>query len=213
MINFLSSWVKSLSLALIIVSILEMILPNSKTKKYIKMVMGLYILFSIISPFINNSDSFNFENLDLNFYDKNFQETSSSIGVNQTSMDIRLNQIYKQELEKDIIAKLRDNGYEVESCKVTASISEKNSGIEKIVLKIKEKTIKKQSDEEDKDSFENRIVTEIEKIQNINIKVSKNEEKNNKEQESLKITKDDISIIKKILSEEYGVNEKCLKIS
>ena len=60
MINFLSSWVKNLSLALIVVSILEMLLPNNKTKKYIKMVMGLYILFSIIAPFVNNSNVLNF---------------------------------------------------------------------------------------------------------------------------------------------------------
>ena len=33
MINFLSSWVKNLCLALIVVSILEMLLPNNKTKK------------------------------------------------------------------------------------------------------------------------------------------------------------------------------------
>ena len=59
MINFLSSWVKNLALALIIVSILEMILPNNKTKKYVKMIMGLYILFSIISPFIENSNKLN----------------------------------------------------------------------------------------------------------------------------------------------------------
>ena len=63
MINFLSSWVKNLSLALIIVSILEMILPNNKTKKYVKMVMGLYILFSIIAPFIENSSKFNLNNI------------------------------------------------------------------------------------------------------------------------------------------------------
>ena len=55
MVNFLSSWVKNLSLAIIVVSILEMLLPNNKTKKYVKMVMGLYILFSIISPFIKSN--------------------------------------------------------------------------------------------------------------------------------------------------------------
>ena len=60
MVNFLSSWVKNLSLAIIVVSILEMLLPNNKTKKYVKMVMGLYILFSIISPFIKNSYKLNF---------------------------------------------------------------------------------------------------------------------------------------------------------
>ena len=48
MIEFLSSWAKGLGLAIVVVSILEMILPNNKTKKYIRMVMGVYILFTII---------------------------------------------------------------------------------------------------------------------------------------------------------------------
>ena len=65
MINFLSSWVKNLCLALIVVSILEMLLPNNKTKKYVKMVMGLYILFSIIEPFIENINELKFNVEDL----------------------------------------------------------------------------------------------------------------------------------------------------
>ena len=103
MINFLSSWVKNLSLALIIVSILEMILPDNKTKKYVKMVMGLYILFSIISPFMENSDKFNLNDVNLDFYKEDIEETSSiSTEVDQSSMDKRLDEIYKEELQKDI---------------------------------------------------------------------------------------------------------------
>lgn len=226
MINFLSTWVKNLSLALIIVSILEMILPNSKTKKYIKMVMGLYILFSIISPFID-SKNFNLENINMDFYEKTSKE-ASSIEVNQTSMDIRINQIYKEQLEKDITNKLKGKGYEIESCKVKANISENDSGIERITLKIKEKTVVEELEnnlneinEGEKDTFENKIVTEIEKIQKVNIKVSKDDKEqesvngNNEKQkeESLKITKSDINLIKKFLIEEYGVSEKCLRIS
>lgn len=226
MINFLSTWVKNLSLALIIVSILEMILPNSKTKKYIKMVMGLYILFSIISPFID-SKNFNLENINMDFYEKTSKE-ASSIEVNQTSMDIRINQIYKEQLEKDITNKLKGKGYEIESCKVKANISENDSGIERITLKIKEKIVVEELEnnlneinEGEKDTFENKIVTEIEKIQKVNIKVSKDDKEqesvngNNEKQkeESLKITKSDINLIKKFLIEEYGVSEKCLRIS
>ena len=137
MINFLSSWVKNLSLALIIVSILEMILPNNKTKKYVKMVMGLYILFSIISPFIQN-DKLNLD--DINYYIENSMQTSNfETQVDQTSMDNRLSQIYEEELEKDILKKVEENGYEVEECRVKANISENESKIEKIVVKVKGK--------------------------------------------------------------------------
>lgn len=212
MIVFLSSWVKNLSLALIIVSILEMILPNNKTKKYVKMVMGLYILFSIISPFVENSDKFNLNNVNLDLY---AEETSSSISsyVDQSSMDNRLNEIYKEELEKDIIQKIKEKGYEVENCKVTAHISDDDSGIEKIVLKIKSKI--EGEDNKNENSLETKIVTEIQKIQKVEVSTSKNDEDDEKDinQESTNLTKTDIKIIKDFLIKEYGVNEQCLRIS
>ena len=58
MIQFLSSWAKSLGLTIVVVSILEMLLPNNKNKKYIRMVMGIYVIFTMISPVINNKDVF-----------------------------------------------------------------------------------------------------------------------------------------------------------
>lgn len=209
MINFLSSWVKNIALVLIIVSILEMILPNNKTKKYVKMVMGLYILFSIISPFLENTDKFNLNNLDLNYYVEEIQSTSSaSEELDQTSMDNRLNQIYKEELQKDITQKIEEKGYEVENCKVVAYISQKDSVIEKIILKINGK---KNENEDNTSTIENKIVTEIQKIQKIDINISKNKKKD--EEKSTSISKTDIKIIKDFLINEYGVSDKCLKIN
>lgn len=214
MINFLSSWVKNLALALIIVSILEMILPNNKTKKYVKMVMGLYILFSIISPFIENSSKFNLSNFDLTSYVEETQTTSSiSEEVDQTSMDNRLNQIYKEELEKDITQKIEEKGYEVESCKVVAHISQNDNGIEKITLKISGKTSQNENSQKNETTIEDKIVTEVQKIQKIDISISKNGENEEQQEEPTKITKTDIKIIKDLLISEYGVSEKCLKIS
>lgn len=207
MINFFSSWVKNLSFAIIIVSILEMIIPNNKTKKYVKMVMGLYVLFSIISPFIENYDKFNLNDVKLDFYKEDIEETLSiSTEVNQSSMDKRLDKIYEEELQKDIIYKIKEKGYELESCKVTAHISDSDSGIEKIVLKIKSKVENEVNKEES--SLEGKIVTEIQKIQKVEI--NKN---STTEEVTTEFTKTDIKIIKDFLIKEYGVNEKCLRIS
>ena len=211
MINFLSSWVKNLSLALIIVSILEMILPNNKTKKYVRTVMGLYILFSIISPFIENSSKINLNNIDLDSYTENTKTASSKVEeVDQTSMDNRINEIYKEELQKDITQKIEEKGYKVETCKVVAYILEKNSEIEKITIKINGKINEENDNDVKNNTIENKIVTEIQKIQKVNIGVGENKE--NKEEET-NITKTDIKIIKDFLIKEYGVSEKCLKIS
>ena len=218
MINFLSSWVKNLCLALIVVSILEMLLPNNKTKKYVKMVMGLYILFSIIAPFVENSSELKFDIEDL--YEKYSTETSTiSESTDQTSMDNRLNELYKEKLEKDIVQKLDEEGYIVEECNVKAHISNDDNGIELITLKIKEKKNTNDANNENKIGLEDKIVNEIQKIQKVEIDVSNDndnyQEDTNigKQEDENNITKTDIKVIKQFLTKEYGVSEKCLKIS
>lgn len=64
MIEILSSWAKGLGITIVIVSIFEMLLPNNRTKKYIRMVLGVYVIFNIVSPLIKNKDVFNFNNID-----------------------------------------------------------------------------------------------------------------------------------------------------
>lgn len=221
MINFLSSWVKNLCLALIVVSILEMLLPNNKTKKYVKMVMGLYILFSIIEPFIENSNELKFNVEDL--YNQYSVETlAESENVNQKSMDSRLDELYKQKLENDIVQKLDEEGYVVEDCDVKAHISSNDTGIELITIKIKEKKDNSNENDEnqsnEKMNIEEKIVNEIQKIQKVEINVSKNQdnssdESTQSEQQNQNITKNDIKIVKQFLIKEYGVSEKCLRIS
>ena len=94
MIEILSSWAKGLGITIVIVSIFEMLLPNNRTKKYIRMVLGVYVIFNIVSPLIKNKDVFNFNNIDLEEYTS--VETSS---VNQTSMNERIKKLYSEELE------------------------------------------------------------------------------------------------------------------
>lgn len=219
MVNFLSSWVKNLSLAIIVVSILEMLLPNNKTKKYVKMVMGLYILFSIISPFIKNNDKLNFENIDVSSY-INEELATSNVEVNQESMDKRLKEIYIEELENDITKKLKEKGYTIEYCKVDANISQENndSGIKKITLKLNKKEETKtdensNANENTTETIENKIVSEIQKIQKVEVKVGNNTKENSTENENSKITKTDIESVKEFLISEYGVSKSCLKIN
>ena len=233
MINFLSSWVKNLSLALIVVSILEMLLPNNKTKKYIKMVMGLYILFSIIAPFVNNSNVLNFNIEDVySDYSKEISSTSMEGEVNQASMDDRLNKLYKEQLESDITQKVEEKGYDVRKCKVDAHISESDTGIEYITIEIdgKNDNVENSNDSDNsnktdaienfngsskysknsENTLEDKIVKEIQKIQKVEIDVSKGDDS---EDTNSAITKTDVKMIKDFLTKEYGVSEKCLKIN
>ena len=219
MIEFLSGWAKNLGVVIVIVSIFEMILPNNKTKKYIRLVLGIFVMFNIISPFIKNKDKLSSVSIDLENY-----TTEQNVTVDQTSMDKRIQDLYEKELEKDIKNKIEEQGYKVASCKVNATIlenensnSEENT-IQKIKLKIeKKKDIEKSN--QDAKNVENKIVTEIQKIKKVNTTIgnnTNNEDTNNKETDTnnfKKITRQDIQDIKKFIIDEYGVKEKCLEIN
>lgn len=205
MIEFISTWVKGLGVAIVIVSIIEMILPNNKTKKYIKMVLGIYIIFNIISPLVKNKDKLNLENLNLNDYTVN-----TSTSVDQTSMNKRIETLYEDELEKDITTKLKEKGYELSECKVTAKIDEnENNKDETKISNIKIKVEKKVAKQSEENSVENKIVTGIQQIKKVDIGKAKEKETKN----SSKISKTELEDIKKFLIEEYEVNEKCLEIN
>ena len=201
MIEFLSSCSKSLGLSIVIVSILEMILPNNKTKKYIRMVMGIYILFSIISPFIDNKDLFDLNNLNLESIKEVSgieTETDKNKNVNQTSMNERIEELYVQELEKDIKKKLKNEGYQIKECKVSADIKDEDNEtkITKIRLKLNKLITQDDKNENENESenidttnqdnqennttqkeetIENRIVTEIQKIKKVDTSISKSD--------------------------------------
>lgn len=226
MIEFLKFWAKSLGLAIVIVSILEMLLPNNKTKKYIRMVMGMYILFSIISPLIKNKEIF------ATFNENNFENITNSIDstyVNQTSMDRRIEELYSKELEKDISKKLKDKGYNISKCKVTTEIgdTEEKTKIKKIRLVINEKNKNEEAENaeniensripENNESIENVIVQEIQKVKvainNEKADDDVNKEEKNEKDMDLSINKDDIKNIRNFLIDEYGVREECLEIN
>ncbi len=219
MIEFLSGWAKNLGVVIVIVSIFEMIVPNNKTKKYIRVVLGIFVMFNIISPFIKNKDKLSSVSIDLENY-----TTEQNVTVDQTSMDKRIQDLYEKELEKDIKNKIEEQGYKVASCKVNATIlenensnSEENT-IQKIKLKIEKKEDIEKSNQDAK-NVENKIVTEIQKIKKVNTTIgsnTNNEDTNNKETDtnnSKKITRQDIQDIKKFIIDEYGVKEKCLEIN
>lgn len=133
MINFLSSWAEQVILAVIIATILELILPNSKNKKYIQMVIGVYVLFNIISPIIKNKEKLVFSEIDLDKY------ITTSTKVEQSSMDARLEKIYLDELENNIKSKFKNVGIEIIKCTIDAELdtTKKNAGIHSIDVKVK----------------------------------------------------------------------------
>lgn len=203
MISFIRSWAEQVIVAVIIASIIEMILPENKNKKYIKMIIGMYILFNIISPVIKNNNYFNFEEFNIEKY---ASTTSSGIEVNQKSMDKRLEQLYIEELEKDLKNKVKEKGYNVTSCKIDAVLNENssNKGINKIKLKVS-----KLNPTNDKNSS----VNSIEKVE---IKVGLDKilnSKSNEEKNDNEASKIEIAELRKTLSDYYQLDIKKIDIT
>lgn len=134
MINFISSWSEQIVLAVIIATIIELILPKNKNRKYIQMVIGVYVLFNIISPVIDNKETISLDEYNIEKY-----ETNSKYEIDQSSMDERIEKIYLEELENNTTSKFEDAGFTVLKCTVDAILdtNKKNAGIHLITIKIK----------------------------------------------------------------------------
>ena len=190
MIHFLSSWVEQMAIGIAIISIFEMILPNGKLKKYVKMILGVYVVFNIISPFVNSDALYNFREESIENYTQNLITNSSNI--NQESMDKRLEILYIEQIETNIANKVGELGYDTEKCKVEAVLNSKNtnSGINKINLIVKEK--------QNENDIQKVHVNQI----NIGNVFNVNNESNNKK----------IKELKKNLAEYYEIDESVINI-
>lgn len=107
-----------------------MLLPEGKNKKYIKTVIGIYVVFTIISPI---RTKINTNSLDLSKYisfeNNETVETSTNIDTNKY-----IEQVYKEKLKEDIKAKLESINYNVN--KIELEIETENEEIYGTILKL-----------------------------------------------------------------------------
>ena len=205
MIEFLSKWIEGIAIAVIIASIFEMILPNGNIKKYVKVILGIYIVFSIISPFSGSKVKGNFdlskkvvelfENSDKK---DNLKEESSS--------EQRLNKIYENTFEKELIQTIEKEGFIVYKCEVKGNFNaeEENAGISKIsVIVENQKIIKKNV--EDYNEIKIDSVNEVQKVEiNIGNKITNETEED--------VDAKDVDTLRKYLSKHYEIDKGIIDI-
>lgn len=95
MLIWIKNWISEIIVAVIISIIIEMLVPEGKNKKYVKVVSGIYILYTIINPILNS----------LEFKMENFYISSNTINVNSESVVAEtylksLENYLKEEIEK-----------------------------------------------------------------------------------------------------------------
>ena len=139
MVEFLSSWAGNITVSVIIATIIEMILPEGKNRKYIKTVIGVYILFIILSPIITKISG---QEIDMQNIFEGYETTAIEASSLNTEESIK--EIYLNNLKTDITSKLKQRGYEV--LQIQVEIEENYEKINKIIVSLKKaenSTIKK----------------------------------------------------------------------
>lgn len=199
--EFLRGWVKDITIMFILISVVELALPNSNMKRYINMVIGFMIIVVIISPFIRLINS-NF-NVEREIFKSMIDEVKF-----QYEEDFELQDLQKSQIKETYLNKLKEsvkesiNGvldYEVNDVKISIYEDEKNYGnIKDIEIVMKPR---------DGDNTHDEDTIKTIKIEEIRI----NDLHKEVEEDDLKPFENDDKI-KDILNEKYNIPKENIKI-
>lgn len=198
--EWFSSWSKGIVIAVIISTLVEMIIPDNNSKKYIKIIIGIFIVYTIISPIIEK-----LLGQDINEYievDNYIQASSSNVDEKkdfQAKANESIKKIYVQNLQKDIKTKLKSKGYITESININIS-NDDSYNIEKIEVKINEKVAVNENEKQTK--------TIVDTIRYIQVKID-----NKNEENKSVIDENDKNTIKQLLKDNYDISENKITIS
>lgn len=204
MVSWFSKWAQGIIVAVVIATLIELILPNGSSKKYVKVIIGIYILFTIISPVIVKLKGGNLnmdEVLDTQKYEEKISKSDNKIYAELEANNSRtIKDIYISSLTEDIKSKLKAKGYQVISTNIKIEDNE-NYTIESISL-----NLSKEENEENEGNSSGGIIIETVEIKGNNTNNNINESNNT-------LTESQKNEIKVYLSETYDIDIRSIYIS
>ncbi len=202
MITYISSWARQVIVSVVVAIILEMILsPNSKSTKYIKTVIGIYVVYTIIAPGLKliGGKNLDFANIDYENYltsSEIYQNLESNVSKIETDS---FEETYKLNLKQDMENKLREKGYIISNIKLEVNLEENNEQYGRI--KNIELNISRKANEDNNENEKSEIGVDKIKIgEQTNSTIKK------------ELTEEEEREIKMFISEEYGINNKQISI-
>ena len=124
--GFISSWAQGIIIAVIIGTIIEMLLPSNGNGKYVKIIVGMFVLFSIVSPVIGKFKGGNDpEETSLETYLENSTqgEAIQTASINHNNEEY-IRKMYEENLKVDIRSKISQKGYVVGDVRLDISNNE-----------------------------------------------------------------------------------------
>ena len=156
-----------------------MILPEGNSKKYIKVVIGIYVLFTIVSPVITKISGKEIQVSDIIDLDEYIEEAKTA-SKTQNQMEIQnednILDIYVSGIKEDMKAKIEAKSYAVNNIKISVA-NDGSYEIQSVVLDVEKRTgystenTKTESTENQLNNVEN--VERIEVVDKVDISVSK----------------------------------------
>lgn len=169
-----------------------MILPEGNSKKYIKVVIGIYVLFTIISPVITKFTGKSIEVSNMLSLDEYIEEAERSTEIQNVIQNSNANSIlsiYSEEIKKDMVAKIKSKGYEVNNIEVEIADDESYSILS---IDVDVSNLNKEREENNVEGYvdkneqeDNTMQSTVEPVENVNkIEINIEKEENNKEGDS-----------------------------
>ncbi len=194
--NWISGWIQGIIIAVIIGTIIEMLLPDGNCKKYVKVVIGVYILFSIVSPVITKVTGNEFRVSDIYDINTYIEVSAKSSQENiENSQQNQIKQVYITNLKNDMKQKIQEKGYSVKSLTLEISNDEQYT-LKKIFAQVS-----KRKNEENND---------VKGVNEINITISNTTENI---EEDISISTKEQNDLKAYLSGIYNLEEKNININ
>lgn len=205
MINWITNWAEAIIIAVVIATIIEMILPEGNCKKYIKVVIGVYILFTIISPVITKFTGKTVsvsDLIDLSKYVEEVKEKEKSQNLLAQNNETNIKDMYISNLKTDIKSKLKGKGYIVQQINLDVS-NDENYTLNKIYL-----SVSKIDENENDENTQTNEVNKIETVNAINVSISNEVTSTETKKEKNLLSASEKKKIKEYLSGVYEIQEK-----
>ena len=221
MVEWISDWAESIIVAVIIATIIEMLLPEGNSKKYIKVVIGVYVLFTIITPIINKFTGEKVDISDILDLDTYIAEVNASVKMQNTIQDNNQSSImgmYSSGIKDDIKAKIEAKGYIVNDVDIDIADDESYI-IERIVLDLEKEGKKEETDnniDAKNSGNEENKVEEVEIVNKVEISLGSNAEEDKEETENNKkneLSNSEKNELKEYLSGVYEVDDDKITIN
>jgi len=211
MMEWISNWLQNIILIILLATFVDLLLPNSSMQKYAKMVLGLLVMVSIMSPVLNIfTEQLSITNL-ISHLDEQVLVQQTIVEPEYDESDSEYTQInYQNKMLEQVDQSMKDHAKQLIEKRLEVSVTDVKlkAHIEEQVWIIDEVGIWIQALRQEKKENNNKTpIKTIENVKAVNIDIRNNSNK----KQSYKVDVKEQKLAeeaKKIVANEWGILEE-----